>query len=101
MPYNYPEKSLDIQTRLYSLGLTPDRLGLIGAFIVAYGLFETRLERTLWTLKEENVVGGRPFTEKMNTEAQFKMLGAGNLKLSTKCNSILVVAALAAEDLNE
>lgn len=101
MPYNYPEKSLDIQTRLFGLGLTPDRLMKIGAFIVAYGLFETTLERALWTLTETNVAGVRPFTEKMKTEDQFKTLAAGNPKLTEKCNEVLKVGAAAAVDLND
>lgn len=74
---------------------------LIGSFITAYGLFESTLERALWTLSETSIEGVRPFTEKMNTEAQFKMLGDGSAKLSDKCNAILKVAAHAAEDLNE
>jgi hypothetical protein len=101
MAYDYPAKSLDIQARLLTFGLTPQHLGLIGAFVVAYGLFETTLERALWTLKEESLSGVRPFTEKMNTENQFKLLAAGNPKLSKKCNDVLKVAAHAAEDLNE
>lgn len=101
MPYDYPAKSVDIQTRLMMLGLKPNHLMLMGAFITAYGLFETTLERALWTLSERNIEGVRPFTETMNTEAQFKMLGAGNAKLSNKSNAVLKVAAHAAEDLNE
>ena len=89
MPYNYPEKSLDIQARLFGLGLHPDRLMKIGAFVVAYGPFETTLERALWTLTETNVAGARPFTEKMKTEEQFRTFAAGNPKLSEKCNEIL------------
>lgn len=99
--YNYPAKSLDIQYRLTQLGLQPKHMMLMGGFIVAYGMFETTLERALWTLSETSVEGTRPFTEKMNTEAQFNMLGAGNPKLSDKCNAVLKVAATAAEDLNE
>ena len=101
MPYDYPAKSLDIQARLRMLGLKPNHLMLIGAFITAYGIFETTLERALWTLSEKSIEGVRPFTEMMNTEAQFKMLGAGSSKLSDKCNAVLKVAAHAAEDLNE
>jgi hypothetical protein len=59
------------------------------------------LERALWTLSEKRIDGARPFTETMNTKAQFKMLGEGSSKLSDKCNAILKVAADAAEDLNE
>ncbi|SUI79005.1 Uncharacterised protein [Shewanella putrefaciens] len=101
MAYNYPEKSLEIQARLFGLGLKPDNLMMIGAFITVYGMFETTLERALWTLSEKDVAGERPFTEKMTTEAQFKMLAEGSPKLSEKCNSILKVAADAAIDLND
>ena len=101
MPYDYPAKSLDVQAQLMMFGLRPNHLMLIGAFITAYGLFETTLERALWALSERSIEGVRPFTEKMNTEAQFKMLRGGNPKLSDKCNSILKVAGDAAEDLNE
>lgn len=98
---DYPAKSLEIQSRLAWLGLPAERLMLIGAFVVAYGLFETTLERALWTLSETSVAGVRPFTEKMNSESQFKMLGQGNARLSAECNAVLQTAALAAEDLNE
>jgi len=75
VPYNYSEKSLDIQYRLIQLGLQPKHMMLMGAFVTAYGMFETTLERALWTLRETSIEGTRPFTEKMNTEAQFNMLG--------------------------
>lgn len=101
MPYDDQAKALDIQSRLMMLGLQPDHLMRMGAFITVYGMFETTLERALWTLREEGIKGVRPFTEKMNTEAQFKMLGEGSPKLSEKCNAILKVAAHAAGDLNE
>lgn len=99
--HNYPAESLEIQTRLHGLGLMPTHMMLIGGFVVVYGLFETTLERALWTLSEVEVAGTRPFTEKMKTEEQFKMLADGNPRLSDKCNAVLKVAAQAAEDLNE
>jgi hypothetical protein len=101
MPYDYPVKSLDIQSRLMMLGLQPKHLMLIGGFVAAYGLFETTLERALWTLSEQPNEGVRPFTEKMSAEAQFEMLGAGNAKLSEKANLVLGVGAKAARDLSE
>ncbi len=101
MPYDDSAKSLDIYARLMMLGLRSNHLMFMGAFITVYGMFETTLERALWALREVSVSGTRPFTEKMNTESQFKMLGDGSDKLSDKCNSILRVAAEAAEDLNE
>jgi len=83
------------------LGLKPDHMMLIGAFIASYGLFETTLERALWALSEKSIEGSRPFTETMSTDSQFKMLGQGNPKLSEASNAVLAVAALAAKDLNE
>jgi len=66
--HNYPAESLNIQARLHSFGLKPNHLMLIGSFVVAYGLFETTLERALWTLSETDVAGIRPFTEKLKAE---------------------------------
>lgn len=99
--YDYPGKSKDIQARLTMLGLMASHLMLMGAFITAYGLFETTLERALWTLSERSIEGVRPFTETMKTEDQFKMLGSGSAKLSEKTNAVLKVSAGAAADLNE
>ena len=100
-PYNYPAKSHEIQYRLTQLGLQPKHMMLIGGFIVTYGLFETTLERALWTLTERSIEGVRPFTETMPTAETFNVLGRGNQKLSDKCNAVLKVAAHAAADLNE
>lgn len=99
--HNYPAESLGVQSRLHGLGLKPKHLMLIGSFVVAYGLFETTLERALWTLSETDVAGPRPFTEKLNSDAQFKLLGEGNSNLNDKCNDVLQVAAQVAADLNE
>ncbi|WP_431481666.1 hypothetical protein [Pseudomonas thivervalensis] len=74
MPYDFPAEFIDIQARLYSLGLMPENLKMIGAFIVAYGLFETTLERAIWTLTETRVEGVRPFTEKMKFDDQYETL---------------------------
>jgi hypothetical protein len=101
MAYNYPAKSADIQARLMSFGLQPNHLMLIGAFIAAYGLFETTLERALWALSGRSIEGVRPFTETMKAEDQFNMLAEGSPKLSEKCNALLQIAAQAALDLNE
>ncbi|MBK2820382.1 hypothetical protein FKK78_12390 [Enterobacter hormaechei] len=100
MPNNYEERSALVMGRLFALHLTPDRLMKIGAFVVQYGLFETTLERAVWTLTETDVQGVRPFTEKMNAEAMFNAFGAGNAKLSEKCNSVLQAASLTAIDLS-
>ncbi len=96
---NYIERSNNILARLLGLGFTPENLMKMGAFIVAYGLFETGLERALWALKEVDVRGQRPFTEKLNANAQIAMLGEGHPTFSVECNAVMKMAAETAEDL--
>ena len=98
---NYPEKSAEVQARLMRLGLMPNHLVMIGSFVVAYGLFETTLERALWSLAEVDVSGKRPYTEKMRVEEQFKALGEGSPRLNAKCNAVLKLASEVAVDLND
>lgn len=86
---------------MMALDLMPHRLAMIGAFVTAYGLFETTLERALWALSGESIEGKRPFTETMNASRQFEMLGTGSPKLSARSNAVLAVAAQAARDLHE
>lgn len=99
MPPNYPEQAQAVLTRLFVLDLTPERLMKIGAFIVTYGLFETSLERAIWSLKGMDVKGIRPFTEKLSSNDWLKKLGEGNPELSDECNLVLQEAAVAAVDL--
>ncbi len=99
--YDYPSKSTEIQALLMSYGLGPRELMLMGAFVTAYGIFETTLERALWALKGESVEGVRPFTENMKAEDCFAMFGRGSQKLSDKANAVLEVASLAAIDLHD
>ncbi|HAU5793587.1 TPA: hypothetical protein J4786_002994 [Citrobacter amalonaticus] len=100
MTNNYEEKSVLIMGQLIALHLTPERLMKIGAFVVQYGFFETALERAVWTLTETNVQGIRPFTERLKAEDVFNTFGAGNARLSEKCNTVLQTASLAAIDLS-
>ncbi|MGX9826123.1 hypothetical protein [Enterobacter roggenkampii] len=100
MPNNYEERSTLIMGQLFALHLTPERLMKIGSFVVQYGLFETTLERAVWTLTETDVQGVRPFTEKLNAENMFKIFGDGNARLSNRCNAVLQEASLTAVDLS-
>lgn len=88
-----------VQLHLMTKGLGLDRLAAIGTYVVAYGLLETNLERTLWALTETDVSGERPFTEKLKMEEWFGLLAKGSPKLSPEANEVLRVAAKAAEDL--
>lgn len=96
---NFIERSDAILARLQGLNFTPEILMKMGAFIVAYGLFETGLERALWALKEVDVNGQRPFTEKLSANAQIAKLGEGHASFSAGCNAVMKIAAETAEDL--
>lgn len=100
MVKNYEEEAFKVISRFIALSLTPDRLMKIGAFVVCYGQFETTLERALWTLKEVDVKGIRPFTEKLASDKWFECLGEGNHKLTEECNAVLKEASLTALDLS-
>ncbi len=96
---SYIERSNTILARLFGPNFTPEILMKIGAFIVAYGLFETGLERALLALKEVDVKGQRPFTEKLSANAQIAMLGEGHPRFSPECNAVLKMTVETAEDL--
>lgn len=101
MRSEYPEKAQAVLARLSTLEMTPERLMKIGAFIVTYGLFETSLERALWSIRGVNVEGVRPFTEALSSSDWLKMLGEGSPGLSSGCNFVLREASIVAADLAE
>jgi hypothetical protein len=95
MPRYTPEgKASLIFEKMSCLTFTLEHLQLIGAFIVAYGLFETGLEPSLLALTGKNVRG-------MGAKDQFKLLGAGHSSFSKKANAVLCVAGQAAVDICE
>lgn len=95
MPPHSPERRASlILNKLSALTLTPEHLQLIGAFVVAYGLFETGLEPGLLALANTNVRG-------MGSKDQFKLLAAGHQSFSKKANAVLCVAGQAAGDICE
>lgn len=51
-------------THLSGWGFPPGVQQRLGALVVVWGIFEARLEKTLWTLKGEQVAGVRPSTDK-------------------------------------
>lgn len=95
MPPHSPERRASlILNKLSALTLTPEHLQLIGAFVVAYGLFETGLEPGLLALANTNVRG-------MGSKDQFKLLAAGHWSFSEKANAVMCVAGQAAGDICE
>jgi hypothetical protein len=95
MVHDTPKDKADlILGRLSKLTCSPEHLQLIGAFVVAYGLFETGLESSLLALAGENVRG-------MSPNKQFKLLGSGHPSFSKKANAVMHIAAQAADDICE
>lgn len=91
--------ALEVMQRISRTGITPSLQERIGAFAVMWGLFETRLEGAVWALKEENVNGVRPSTDKSQVSDWIDVLAAGHKNLSEDANKVLKQAGHAAEDL--
>lgn len=95
MPRHTPEEKAGlILGRLEKLTFTPEHLQLIGAFVVAYGLFETGLEPCLLAMANVNA-------RAMGTKDQFKTFGQGHPSFSKKANAVLCIAGQAANDICE
>ena len=85
--------------KIASLGITVILQQRIGAFAVCLGLFESHLEGAIWKLRNEQVKGVRPSTDKMPVSDWLKLLAKGNDALSANANAVLSVAAIAADNL--
>lgn len=71
-------------------------------FVVAWGLFETNLEPTLWALRDENVKDVQPSTEKQSMSDWIKGMKSSAPKLQSKsAQEVFIKAADAAENLLE
>lgn len=92
--YTPAEKASLILDKMSVLTFTPEHLQLIGAFIVAYGLFETGLEPSLLALTGKNA-------RELSPKDQFNLLGAGHSSFSKDANAVLRVASQAAIDICE
>jgi hypothetical protein len=96
---NHNKQTLNVLAHLTGWGLTPDVQQRIGAFGVLWGVFETNLETTIWALRNEQVTGIRPTTDKLSVSQWIDVLAEGSVMLSADAQSILHTAALAAKDL--
>jgi len=95
------EQSLNVIAHLAGWGFRPEVQQRIGALGVVWGVFETNLETTLWALRDEQVVGVRPSTDKTSISQWIEALAEGSSKLSTEAQDVLRSAASAAKDLME
>lgn len=95
------ERSLRILDHMTGWGFPPEVQQRIGAFGVVWGVFETNLETTLWTLRDEEVTGIRPSTDKVSISQWIDAIAEDSSKLGTEAQSVLHLAAGAAKDLME
>lgn len=71
----------------------------IGAFAVAWSIFETNLELALWALSDEKVDGVRPSTDKTHTSEWIERFGRGSPSFPSDAQEVLRTAASAANNL--
>jgi hypothetical protein len=95
------EQSLTVLAHLAGWGFPPEVQQRIGALGVVWGVFETNLETTLWALRDEQVVGVHPSTDKTSISQWIDALAEGSAKLSTEAQDVLRSASTAAKDLME
>ncbi|MGO2513927.1 hypothetical protein [Marinomonas polaris] len=85
--------------KVKELGISIETQQKIGVFAVTWGMFESHLERAVWVLKNEQVEGVRPSTDKSSAHNWIEVLENGRNDLTPKANDVLKTAAIAAKDL--
>ena len=91
--------ALRVRGQLDRWGLSPLILEGIGAFAVAWGLFESTLECAVWALQHEQVNGVHPSTDRSQVGEWIKVLGLGRSDLSIAANEVLAIGSQGAADL--
>ncbi|MCR4304184.1 MAG: hypothetical protein NUV63_08190 [Gallionella sp.] len=95
------EQSLKVLAHLAQWDFPPEVQQRIGALGIVWGVFETNLENTLWALRDEQVVGIRPSTDKTSISQWIDALAEDSPKLNTEEQDVLRSASTAAKDLME
>jgi hypothetical protein len=95
----HTQNALVAMERLSNLGIPYPIQQRIGAFAVSWGLFESNLERAVWSLQKEDVKGVRPSTDKSQVSDWIAVLENGSGDLTATANEVLRIAAQAAVDL--
>lgn len=93
------EQSLAVLSHLGAWGFPPEVRERIGAFAVIWGVFETRLETTIWALRGEKVADQRPSTDRTSVGEWIDALQIRSPNLPLEGQDVLCLAAPAAKDL--
>lgn len=95
----HTRNALFVTAKIQELGIPIEIQQKIGVFAVAWGMFESHLERAVWTLEKEEVEGNRPSTDKTSAHKWIGVLASGSNELSARANEVLGIAGKAARDL--
>lgn len=95
----HTRNALLVTAKIQELGVPVEIQQKIGVFAVAWGMFESHLERAVWVLQNEQVEGNRPSTDKTSAHKWIEILESGSNEISAKANDVLNIAAHAAKDL--
>lgn len=95
----HTQNALLVMEQLSNFGIPYPIQQRIGTFAVSWGLFESNLERTVWSLQKEDVKGVRPSTDKSQVSDWIAVLEKGSGDFTATANEVLRIAAQAAVDL--
>lgn len=101
MPSTRRDETTEIFDRLNSWGFDISILSRLGAFAVAWSVFETNLETALWACRGDKVDKVRPWTDDHSVSAQIKELSRDWPQLSETAKEVLRAASDGAHHLME
>jgi hypothetical protein len=97
----YQEKAAEYLAFTERWGFKPEILQRIGAFLILCGLFETKVEVAVWSLRDEDVGNRRHSTDGSSIGEMIDALGKGSAKLNGGVRDLLNKTAATARDLGE
>ncbi|HDY8132566.1 TPA: hypothetical protein RQL08_004393 [Vibrio vulnificus] len=95
----HTRNAVAITAKIQKLGVPLLAQQKIGTFAIAWGMFESHLERAVWCLQNEKIKGERPSTDKTSAHKWLDVLSSGRSDLNDEANAVLHCAAMAAKDL--
>lgn len=93
------QRSANALARLTKLGFPQEVQQRFGAFVLIWGMFESRLETCLWALRGDQVSGSRPWTDRTTIDQWLDQLGTERGTVPPDCRTVLRDASIAGRDL--
>lgn len=95
----HTQRSANALSRVTTWGFPPVVQQRLGAFILIWGLFESRLEICLWALRGDQVSGARPWTDRTSVARWLDELATERQHIPADCRQVLSHASSAGKDL--